>query len=198
VPIATLNPRLSSSLLPNDPLGWEHSWRLKAGYVRANTLNENGIPITLAIWGPGDIIIPAICELVSCEINALSKAVVESWEPTSEQMLASLRDQLEQIATLFQINRVRPAELRLLKLLEWIGQRFGQVSSEGTTLSLVKINLTHRNLADMCGVTRVTVTKALTRLRSLGLLVDAGEMDLLLPRKSSLSLSIQAMEFFIP
>jgi hypothetical protein len=40
------------------------------------------------------------------------------------------------------------------------------------------MNLTHRSLAEICGLTRVTVTKNLNRYKTLGLLQNIGEADL--------------------
>jgi hypothetical protein len=60
------------------------------------------------------------------------------------------------------------------------------------------MNLTHCNLADICGITGVTATKALAELSRLGLLEKAGEMDLWPPRTASLPLSIQTMEIRTP
>ena len=51
----------------------------------------------------------------------------------------------------------------------------------GYRLSLKDMNLTHRNLADICGLTRVTVTKNLNRYKALGWLQEAGEADLIIP-----------------
>jgi CRP-like cAMP-binding protein len=41
------------------------------------------------------------------------------------------------------------------------------------------MNLTHKALADICGLTRVTVTKNLNRYKALGLLSKVSETDLL-------------------
>jgi len=79
------------------------------------------------------------------------------------------------------LNRIRSAERRLLMLLRWLGVRFGQVSSRGYRLSLKEMNLTHRSLAEICGLTRVTVTKNLNRYKTLGLLQSVGEADLFIP-----------------
>jgi CRP-like cAMP-binding protein len=57
------------------------------------------------------------------------------------------------------------------------------VNSHGCRLSLSELNLTHRGLADLCGLTRVTVTKTLSRFRQEGQLVAVGENDLLLPKR---------------
>ncbi|WP_161795835.1 helix-turn-helix domain-containing protein [Synechococcus sp. GFB01] len=49
-------------------------------------------------------------------------------------------------------------------------------------MSLNELNLTHRALAELCGLTRVTVTKLLSRFRLDGQLVAVGGGDLLIPK----------------
>jgi CRP-like cAMP-binding protein len=49
------------------------------------------------------------------------------------------------------------------------------------------MNLTHRGLADICGLTRVTVTKNLNRFKTLGLLEKVSEADLLIPASPALA-----------
>ena len=43
------------------------------------------------------------------------------------------------------------------------------------------MHLTHRTLADICGLTRVTVTKALNRYKVDGTLQQVSKDDLLIP-----------------
>lgn len=49
------------------------------------------------------------------------------------------------------------------------------------------MNLTHRSLAEICGLTRVTVTKILNRLKTIGLLEQVSEADLLIPASAGLA-----------
>jgi hypothetical protein len=178
---------LRLTLRADDHLPADLSWRIDDGYIRANTWNEEGESITLGIWGPGDLITPSGCGLAPFELISLTRVVVEECEPSDAEVLDFLRDQFTQTAGLLQIHRIRPADARLLRLLHWIGARFGRICSRGTTLSLEDMNLTHRQLADIAGMTRVTVTKSLTRFRSRGLVVKVSEADLLLPRAACLS-----------
>jgi CRP-like cAMP-binding protein len=55
------------------------------------------------------------------------------------------------------------------------------VSSRGYRLSLKEMNLTHQALADLCGLTRVTVTKMLNRYKSDGVLQQVSKDDLFIP-----------------
>ncbi len=178
---------LHLKLRADDHLPADLSWRIDDGYIRANTWNEEGESITLGIWGPGELITPSGCGVTPFELISLTRVVVEECEPSDLEVVQFLRDQITQTASLLQIHRIRPADARLLRLLHWIGARFGRICSRGTTLSLEDMNLTHRHLADIAGMTRVTVTKSLTRFRSKGLVVRLSETDLLLPRAACLS-----------
>ena len=85
------------------------------------------------------------------------------------------------LAELLAIQRIRSADARLIRLLQWIARSFSQVNSHGCRLSLTELNLTHRQLAELCGLTRVTVTKKLSRFRLGGQMLAVGESDLLIP-----------------
>jgi CRP-like cAMP-binding protein len=124
--------------------------------------------------------------LVPVEMQCISAVWVEQIEPSEADVLAFLRLQIRNTEQIFEINRVRSAELRLLAMLRWISVRFGQVNSHGHRLSLKEMNLTHRDLADLCGLTRVTVTKNLNRFKTLGLLRVIGDSDLLIPADARL------------
>ena len=168
------------------------SWRIDDGYIRANTWNVEGQSITLGIWGPGELVAPTGCGVKPYELICLTRVMVVECEPTENEILDFLRDLYTQTFHLLQIHSVRPADARLLRLLHWIGGRFGRISSSGTTLSLEDMNLTHRHLADIAGMTRVTITKSLTRFRRRGLVVKVSETDLLVPRDTCLATDIPA------
>jgi len=172
---------LRLTLLPNDVLLEGLSWRIQDGYIRTAALDEEGETITLGIWGPGEWVTSAYSALRPVDVQCLSTVVVEQLEPTDAEVLAFLRQQIRNTEEIFEINRIRSAEDRLLRLLRWIGERFGQVSSRGYRLSLKDMNLTHKALAEICGLTRVTVTKNLNRYKTLGLLQKVSEADLLIP-----------------
>ena len=159
-------------------------WRIDDGFLRlARWSGQSDELLTLGIWGPGDLVVPALIGVESVELLSLSPVEVEEVVPTSEQQQQFLLDHLHHTSTLLMLSRVRPAETRLFQLLLWLGQRFGRVNSRGVSLSFDEMNLTHRHLADIAGTTRVTVTKALTRFRQEGSLLKEGTDELLLPSR---------------
>ena len=172
---------LKLTLHPQDVLPEAMSWRLHEGYVRSATWDPEGESITLGIWGPGDVISSEDPVLQPLELQCLTTVVVEHIELDPPEQFKQLQRERTMLAELLAIQRIRSGDRRLLTLLQWIGQSHGQVNSHGCRLSLSELNLTHRALADLCGLTRVTVTKLLSRFRAQGRLVAIGDSDLLIP-----------------
>jgi hypothetical protein len=173
--------RFRLRLQANDVLPAGLSWSILEGYVRTTSFNQDGEAFTLSVWGPGEWLSSSYSTLVPVEMQCISAVWVEQIEPSEAEVVDFLRLQIRNTEQIFEINRVRSAELRLLAMLRWISVRFGQVNSHGHRLSLKEMNLTHRDLADLCGLTRVTVTKNLNRFKALGLLRGIGDSDWLLP-----------------
>jgi CRP-like cAMP-binding protein len=173
--------RLRLRLQPSALLPVGLCWRILEGYVRIISWDLEGEAITLALWGPGEWVSHKGSNLSQVEIQCLSHVEVEQFEPNETDWFHFLQLQLCNTEQIYEINRIRSAEARLLALLRWLSQRFGQVNSQGHRLSLKEMNLTHRGLAELCGLTRVTVTKNLNRYKALGLLRTIGEADLLIP-----------------
>jgi hypothetical protein len=172
---------LRLTLHPQDALPEGMSWRLHEGYVRTTTWDLDGESITLGLWGPGDVISSEHPALEAVELQCLTTVVVEHLVLSGEDERRYLRRERQMLAELHTIHRIRSGEQRLLALLSWIGRSFGQVNSHGCRLSLSELNLTHRALADLCGLTRVTVTKLLSRFRLEGRLISVSDSDLLIP-----------------
>jgi hypothetical protein len=173
--------KLRLRLQANDVLPAGLSWSILEGYVRTTSFDQDGEAFTLSVWGPGEWLSSSYSTLVPVEMQCISAVWVEQIEPSEAEVVAFLRLQIRNTEQIFEINRVRSAELRLLAMLRWISVRFGQVNSHGHRLSLKEMNLTHRDLADLCGLTRVTVTKNLNRFKTLGLLRAIGDSDWLIP-----------------
>lgn len=167
---------LELSLHPGSSIPCNLSWRIEDGYLRVASWGDQG----LGIWGPGDLVIPALMAFDPLQLSALSTIRLVEATPNSDQREAFLVSQSQQISTLLKLSRTRPAEVRLFRLLTWMGERFGRVSRRGVSLCCEDLNLTHRNLAEISGLTRVTVTKAISQFRQAGTLVREGEDDWLL------------------
>lgn len=172
---------LRLTLQPGDVLPEHLNWRIQDGYIRTSTWDEEGESIVLGVWGPGDWVTAAYSALKPVEIQCISTVIVEQFQPAAVDVERLLLQQIQNLEEILQVNRIRSADQRLLTLLAWIGRRFGQVSSRGYRLSLKDMNLTHKSLADLCGLTRVTVTKMLNRYKGEGVLQQISKDDLFIP-----------------
>jgi len=177
---ATQQP-LRLTLQPGDVLPETLNWKIQDGYIRTSTWDEDGESIVLGVWGPGDWVTAAYSALKPVEIQCISTVIVEQFQPAASDVERLLLQQIQNLEEILQLNRIRSADQRLLTLLAWIGRRFGQVSSRGYRLSLKDMNLTHKSLADLCGLTRVTVTKMLNRYKGEGVLQQISKDDLFIP-----------------
>ena len=178
---ATTQQPLRLTLQPGDVLPENLNWKIQDGYIRTSTWDNDGESIIFGIWGPGDWVTAAYSGIKPVEIQCISTVVVEQFQPTTTDIQQLLRQQIQNLEEIFQLNRIRSADQRLLTLLVWIGRRFGQVNSKGYRFSLRDMNLTHKALADLCGLTRVTVTKMLNRFKVDGILQQASQDDLFIP-----------------
>lgn len=154
-------------------------WQIEDGYLRATSWTNQRDIFTVGIWGPGEVIIPQLLAQKPIELRTLSSAQVQEWIPDPAHHHACVQGHIQQIATLLELTRIRPAEARLFSLLVWLGERFGSSTAQGRSVPLDALNLTHRQLAEMASVSRVTVTKALGHFRQQGWLQRTGELDVL-------------------
>lgn len=179
---AVMTPRqIELSLHPGSTVPNNLSWQIDDGYLQVAGLGDQGESITLGIWGPGDLVIPQLMAFEPFQLLSLSAIRLQEATPDPGEREAFLLRQSQQISVLLRLSRTRPAEVRLFQLLTWMGRRFGRVSRRGVSLCFEEMNLTHRNLAEISGLTRVTVTKAISHFRQAGYLVREGEDDWLLP-----------------
>jgi hypothetical protein len=183
--------RLQLALEVGQALPVHTCWRVNDGYVRATGWSHRADVYTLGIWGPGDIVIPGLLSQKPMELRALSGANVHECSPQSDEVHRFSRTQIQQMAVLLELTRIRPAEARLFHLLIWLSDRFGSHTEQGRSIPLEAMNLTHRQLAEMASVSRVTVTKALGHFRQQGWLQRLGEEEVLFAAALSLFQSLR-------
>jgi hypothetical protein len=172
---------LRLTLHASDALPDGMSWEILEGYVIATTwCGDRGV-ISLGIWSPGDLISSEQPAITPLELHCLTTVVAEKIELNTIERQPLLEHERKILAKLLAIQRIRSADARLIKILRWIAKSFGQINSHGCRLCLSELNLIHRQLAELCGLTRVTVTNILSRFRLGGQLLAVGESDLLIP-----------------
>lgn len=153
------------TLLPQTP---NYFWKIKSGVVRTGTWLEDGTMITLGLWGSTEIVGISLTRLDPYHIECLTPVEAIAIPITeTHQLNTILLLQMQQLEELAVIRAHRKIDSMLLKLLSWLAQKFGRKAATG---QLIDLRLTHQDLADLLGATRVTITRTLNQLEQQGLI----------------------------
>jgi CRP-like cAMP-binding protein len=157
-------------------------WQIQTGVVRGVTWIEDGSSITLGFWGAGDVIGNSLLQHDRDELECLSAVTASPLlaESCSNRVTSAYIQQLQELLIIRSSKRI---EERLLKLLTWMGNRFGSQQEAGIKLKLL---LTHQDLAEVLGTTRVTITRTMGKLESQGIIRDLTQRWLFIDRSACL------------
>ena len=143
---------------------------VSSGLVRVGMSNPNeealdAQPITLGFLQAGDQLPLELLRNKRLHLQALAKTQLETECPTLPPIgSTSLTDWT---VSLLSIRHLSEAEQRIAALLQLLVQRLGKRNGNWYELPL---RLTHAELAELSGHTRVTITKQLSRWRENGLI----------------------------
>ena len=155
-------------------------WSLDWGIVRTLTWNEEGTSITLGYWGAGDVVGQPLSGVYPYQIECLTSVEATSVPPDQwYRFLDGIVAHSQATEELFSIVRSERVYSRLDKLLIWLANKFGCSVTEGI---LIDLRLTHQNIAELIGTTRVTVTKLLKELEAEGKIIRQQRHYIILPR----------------
>jgi CRP-like cAMP-binding protein len=142
-------------------------WKIEAGLVRTVTWLEDATIITLGLWGPGDTIGQPISKSDPFQIECLTqvKATLLSAELYLNRDL--LLEHIQQLENFMIMRSYKKVDFMLYKLLNWLAQKFGSEVEQG---HLIDMNLTHQDLAEIIGTSRVTITRTLGIFEQQGLI----------------------------
>lgn len=139
-------------------------WQIEKGIVRSSTLLDDGTIVTLGLWGCGDVVGVALSGVKPYQLECVTAVQVISLTPNQPEVEIVLAH-LKQLQELSSIRSYKRVDIMLLKLLSWLGQKFGQQVETG---QLIDLRLTHQDIADTLGTTRVTITRTLSQLEQQG------------------------------
>jgi CRP-like cAMP-binding protein len=140
-------------------------WRIETGWVRILTWNEDGAVVTLGFWQGGDIVGQELSKIHPYQIECLTAVEATPLPSDYPHCQAALAAHLYQSQELLRIIHYRRVEFRLTELLNWLAQQFGRKVTQGY---LIDLRLTHQDIADVIGTTRVTVTRLLNHFQQQG------------------------------
>ena len=137
-------------------------WLIVSGVVKTYTMNDDGLLTTLGFWGVRDVIGKPLSVVEPYLLQCITDVEVipvpkHKWNDISTAILNHGR-QTQKMMCIVRSSRVY---MRLWHLLQWLGHKFGRAAEEGT---LIDFKITHQELADAIGTTRITVTKMLNQL----------------------------------
>jgi len=152
-------------------MGPQDVWVVCRGIVQVGTLYTTGDEALLGLVYPSmpfglpfTLIRPyQAIALTNIDVMKLSLAEVEQSPLLSQSLFHHLNRRLRQTEALLAMVGYRRVEERLRHLLLLLAQEIGQPQGSGTRLT---VRLTHQQLANTVGTTRVTVTRLLSQMRA--------------------------------
>ncbi|MBW4471115.1 MAG: Crp/Fnr family transcriptional regulator [Stenomitos rutilans HA7619-LM2] len=150
------------------PLRQASLWKIETGVVRTITWLEDDTIAATGLWGPGDIVGKALSKVEPYQLECLTKVEV-SLLPVSllHQETEALLRHMQQAEEFSLIRSYRKIDAMVIKLLGWLAKKFGR---EVETGHLIDLRLTHQDIAEMLGTTRVTITRTLSQFEQQGLI----------------------------
>ena len=154
-------------IVPLDP---QKLWLVCQGLVRLTTMGENCEEVLVGLAGPSMLFGSCLTTLHTYQATALSDvelvtislAEIAASPTLAQSILPKINRRLQQTESLLAISGQRRLQDRLQNLLLLLKQEIGEPVAQGTRLS---VRLTHQDLANACGVTRVTITRLLGKLQ---------------------------------
>lgn len=168
------------------PLPAQEVWIVCRGVVTLSTIYETGEEALLGLVGPSGVLGRPLSQIQPYQAIALSAVDLLSFSMTEvenspllcQDLFRSLHHRLQQSEQILAIVGQRRIEDRLRRFLQLLAQEVGQPC--GKTIRL-KVRLTHQDLANALGTTRVTITRLLGQLRREGSLAVDADRHLCLP-----------------
>lgn len=156
------------------------------GVVQIGTLYDSGDEALLGLASPSmpfglplSFIRPyQASALTDVDLMRLTMAEVEQSAELAQGLFRQLTRRLQQTEAILAMVGYRRVEDRLRHLLLLLKEEIGLPVASGTRLS---VRLTHQQLANAIGTTRVTVTRLLSQLQEEGWLVVDGTRHIVLP-----------------
>jgi CRP-like cAMP-binding protein len=148
------------------PLRNQNFWKIDSGVVKTSTWLEDGTLIVLGLWGSGSFVGKTLERVNPYQIECITPVQAISFSVLESHQLAEIiLSHLQQLQELSIIRSYKRTDTMVLKLLGWLANQFGKQTSAG---QLIDVRLTHQDIADLLGTTRVTITRALNSLEQRG------------------------------
>ena len=150
------------------PLSSKYLWLILDGVVKSSTINQKGYYATLGYWGTKDVVGKPLSRnrlyLLECVTPVKAEKIyIEDWQRLSSAVLRYG----QQIKELTHIIRTGKVPKRLLLLLDWLANKFSDKLNPNKSINF---NITHQELSEIMGVSRITVTKIINKFEQEGVI----------------------------
>jgi CRP-like cAMP-binding protein len=137
-------------------------WLIQQGAIKTSTCDDEGNSIVLGYWGKGDLVGQSLSRIEAYKIECLTRVEVACvpyryWNHLAQKIRCHHHD-TEEILYIF---RQKNLYERTIKILAFLAKKFGIEHKRGR---LIQLSLTHHELADFIGATRVSITRIINRL----------------------------------
>ncbi len=140
------------------------AWLIQSGVIRSVTWDMEGNVAVLGWWGTGDLIYPVTRKTEPHQYECLAPTVLTKLHDFHRLSDLLIKQSLK-TEELLALANCRNTSERILKMLHWVADHFGEPFFDRTNLDrlgrLIDLQITHQQLADLAGTTRVTVTRCL-------------------------------------
>lgn len=161
------------------------------GLVQLHTLYASGDERILGLAHPSMPFGLPLTQVVPYEAIALSDVLlvgldeeeIEESPQLAQRLFREVTRRLQQTEALLEIAGERRIEDRLRSLLKFLSQEIGEDMEPGIRLN---VRLTHQQISEMIGTTRVTVTRTLLEFKKAGFLDVDATRHLLISRTSDI------------
>ena len=167
----TLTPFATGSQIP---LEEDEIYIICRGVVQLSVIHDSGDETLLGLAGPTTpiglplTIVEPYQAIALSQVDALRLSLVEieSNDLLAAGLCRQMMARLRQSEAWLALTGQRPVAARLTHLLKLLSDEFGQETPDG--LTRISVRLTHQQLANAIGTTRVTVTRLLGTSRKEG------------------------------
>jgi CRP-like cAMP-binding protein len=155
------------------PLLRNHLWLVVRGMVKLGCVTLQGDELLLGLAGPNELFGDALAgpeayeakTLCDCDLLCLTHSALESQPSLGPALFKAVCQRQRQSQSLLALMGYRRVEDRVKGFLELLALDYGVACSHGLRLTP---KLTHQEIANALGTTRVTVTRILGQLKDLG------------------------------
>ena len=163
------------------PASRDYLWQIEIGVVRSLTVLEDGTSVTLGLWGAGDVVSQVLSKAEPYQMECLTsveatRIPLDRWHLVNEVLIRHI----QQYQEFLEILHYRSVDVSLLRLLNWLAKKFGQEVQKG---QLIDLHLTHQEISEIIGTTRVTVTRLLNDFEKQGVIERLSRKRIILQEK---------------